>query len=155
MTPETDTSAGGFSRRGFLGRLTGGSAIALLGITDTRASFARTLEAVRAAGPDGRADNGYWEKVRKQFMMDDGFAYLNTGTLGPTPRPVWEAMTEYWRLMAVNPNENSAVFQNHVEQIRVKVAGFVGATPDEIAITRNTTEGNTILCQGLDLAPGD
>lgn len=155
MTPETDTLAGGFSRRGFLGRLAGGSTAALLGVTDTRAAFARTLQSVRAAGADGRADSGYWEKVRKQFMLDDGFAYLNTGTLGPTPRPVFDAMTEYWRLMAVNPNENSAVFQNHVEQIRMKVSGFVGATPDEIAITRNTTEGNTILCQGLDLEPGD
>jgi selenocysteine lyase/cysteine desulfurase len=149
-----DGREGGFSRRDFLGRVAGGSTAAALGLADTRAVFARTLQSVRAAGADGPGDSGYWERVRKQFMLEEGFAYLNTGTLGPTPRPVWEAMNEYWRLMAVNPNENSAVFQNHVEQIRVKVAGFFGATPDEIAITRNTTEGNTILCQGLDLEPG-
>jgi selenocysteine lyase/cysteine desulfurase len=88
-------------------------------------------------------------------MMEDGFAYLNTGTLGPTPRPVYNALTEYWRLMAVNPNENSAVFQDRQEQIRFKAAAFIGASPEEVAITRNTTEGNTILCQGLDLKPGD
>lgn len=155
MTPQTDTPEGRFSRRGFLGRLAGGSTAAVVGLADTRVAFARSLESLRVIGPDGLGDGGYWEKIRKQFMLEDGFAYLNTGTLGPTPRPVWEAMNEYWRLMAINPNENSAVFQNHVEQIRVKVAGFFGATPDEIAITRNTTEGNTILCQGLDLEPGD
>ena len=125
---------------------------------DARTLFANALQAVRpASGPDDdpRVDDGYWGKVRKQFMLEEGFAYLNTGTLGPTPRPVWEAMNEYWRLMAMNPHEESLIFQDHVEQIRVKVANLLGATPDEIAITRNTTEGNTILCQGLDLKPGD
>ena len=118
MIPEMDTPEGGFSRRGFLGRLAGGSTAVMVGLTDTRAAFANTLQSMRATAAEGGSDGGYWEKVRKQFMLEDGFAYLNTGTLGPTPRPVWEAMNEYWRLMAVNPNENSAVFQNHVEQIR-------------------------------------
>ena len=88
-------------------------------------------------------------------MLEDGFAYLNTGTLGPTPKPVVSAMNEYWRLMAVNPNENSQIFQDRQDQIRAKAAMFIGATPDEVAITRNTTEGTTILTHGLDLKPGD
>ena len=149
------TSPGEFSRRRFLGRLVGGSTAAAIGLTEARASFAMTLQSIRSAGGGRPDDGGYWEKVRKHFILEDGFAYLNTGTLGPTPRPVVEAMNEYWRLMAVNPNENSTIFQNHVEQIRAKVASLVGATTDEIAITRNTTEGNTILCQGLDLERGD
>ena len=84
-------------------------------------------------------------------MLEKDFAYMNNGTLGPTPRPVYEAMIEYWRLMAVNPHENSQIFQDRVDQIRTKVAGFLGVSADEIAITRNTTEGNTTLCRGLDL----
>lgn len=146
------------SRRDFLGRFAGGSAAAMMTMGQAKMLFAQALHAVRpAAGVehDWSADGGYWEKVRKQFMLEEGFAYLNTGTLGPTPRPVWEVMNEYWRLMAMNPHEKSLIFQDHVEQIRVKVANFLGATPDEIAITRNTTEGNTILCHGLDLKPGD
>jgi selenocysteine lyase/cysteine desulfurase len=103
----------------------------------------------------GDADGGYWEKVRSQFLLEDGFAYLNTGTLGPTPKPVVNAMNEYWRLMAVNPNENSQIFQDRQDQIRSKAAMFIGATPDEVAITRNTTEGTTILTHGLDLKAGD
>ena len=126
---------------------------------DIKKGFARTIEPLgiaSAAQPaDWREDGGYWAKVRKQFMLEDGFAYLNTGTLGPTPRPVYDAMVEYWRLMAVNPNENSNVFQERQDQIRAKAAAFIGATPDEVALTRNTTEGNTILCQGLDLKAGD
>ena len=153
-----DSARPNFSRRNFLSTAAG-SAAALSALAQTKAAFAQTLRSV-ASPREGAAavatdDGGYWAKVRKQFMLEEGFAYLNTGTLGPTPRPVWEAMNEYWRLMAVNPNEKSAIFQEHVEQIRAKAAAFVGAPVDDIAITRNTTEGNTILCQGLDLKAGD
>jgi selenocysteine lyase/cysteine desulfurase len=110
-----------------------------------------------AAGMRGglETDGGYWEKVRKQFMLEEGFAYLNTGTLGPTPTVVVKALDQYCRLMAVNPNENSQIFQDRQEQIRIKAAAFVGATPDEIALTRNTTEGTTVLTYGMDMKPGD
>lgn len=147
------------SRRGFMRRIARTSGALASTLAATKAVFAQRLQSVRpdADGTEAQSgmDGGYWAKVRKQFMLEDGFAYLNTGTLGPTPRPVCEAMNEYWRLMAVNPNEKSQIFQDNVEHIRSKTATFLGATPDEVAITRNTTEGNTILCQGLDLKPGD
>jgi L-cysteine/cystine lyase len=143
-----------FSRRNWLHSFLGGSAAAVTTLTQVKQGFAAALQAV--APPDTwRHDDGYWEKVRKQFMMEPGFAYMNTGTLGPTPRPVYQALTEYWRLMAVNPNENSNIFQERQEQIRVKAAEFIGCGLEEVAITRNTTEGNTTLCQGLDLKQGD
>src|SRR5215470_5604779 len=146
------------SRRGFFDRLAGGSALAASTMTEVKTAFAQSVQKLseshtKRAGFE--TDDGYWEKVRKQFMLEEGFAYLNTGTLGPTPRVVVNAMNEYWRLMAVNPNENSQIFQDRQEQIRIKAAAFIGATPDEIAITRNTTEGTTILTQGLDMKPGD
>src|SRR5262245_2956733 len=147
------------SRRGFFGRLAGGSAAAVTTLTQVKGLFAQTLSTLRdapeARGETWRDDGGYWEKVRKKFMLEEGLAYMNTGTLGPTPKPVYDAMTEYWRLMAVNPNENSQIFQDRVDDIRIKAASFLGASADEIAITRNTTEGNTTLCQGLDLRQGD
>lgn len=149
-----------YSRRAFLGRLAAGSAAGAVSLAHAKTAFAATLlplqrSAAAAAPGEWRDDGGFWAKVRQQFMLEEGFAYMNTGTLGPTPRAVYEAMDEYWRLMAVNPNENSQIFQDHVEDIRIKIAAFVGASPDEIAITRNTTEGNTILCHGLDLERGD
>jgi isopenicillin-N epimerase len=148
----------GFSRRNFL-RTAISSASVLAGVAQTKTALAQELLKIAGDRKAGTTkwdeDGGYWAKVRKHFMLEDGFTYMNTGTLGPTPRPIWEAMNEYWRLMAVNPNEKSAIFQDHVEQIRAKVATFLGASADEIAITRNTTEGNTILCQGLDLKAGD
>jgi isopenicillin-N epimerase len=147
------------SRRSFFHKFAGGSALAVTTLSQVKETFAQALhevgKAVETRGEDRRQDGGFWEKVRKQFMLEKGFTYMNTGTLGPTPRPVYEAMIEYWRLMAVNPNENSQIFQDGVEKTRVKAADFLAVSSDEIAITRNTTEGNTTLCQGLDLKQGD
>lgn len=146
------------SRRSFFGGLTRTSAVAACTLTEVKMAFAQSVQKISSEGHDHsgwESDRGYWEKIRKQFMMEEGFAYLNTGTLGPTPKVVVNAMNEYWRLMAVNPNENSQIFQDRQDQIRAKAAAYVGATPDEIAITRNTTEGTTTLVQGLDLKEGD
>ena len=147
------------SRRSFFGRAIGGPALAATTLSQVKAAFAQSVSGLAPGAkpprPGADTDDGYWAKVRKQFVLEDGFAYLNTGTLGPTPKPVLDAINEYWRLMAVNPNENSQIFQDRQEQIRIKSAAFVGATPDEIAITRNTTEGTTVLTHGLDMKPGD
>src|SRR5437867_4653404 len=147
------------NRRNFFRQFLGGSAAGVTTLTQVKALFAQSLNGVRPSGDpwqeDWRQDGGYWAKVRNQFMLEKGFAYMNNGTLGPTPKPVLDAMSEYWRLMAVNPNENSNIFQNRVDDIRIKAADFLGVSADDIAITRNTTEGNTTLCQGLDLKQGD
>src|SRR5262245_19471978 len=125
------------SRRGFVRELMGGAAATLTGIAAAKASFAQAVEQLGKPADDWRFDGGLWARVREQFMMPEGFGYLNTGTLAPTPKPVYDAMVEYWRLMAVNPHENSNVLQDRQEQIRVKAALFVGASADEIALTRN------------------
>jgi isopenicillin-N epimerase len=145
----------GVSRRNFLTDVAIGSSAFAASLAGVKRAFAAAVENLGGPAEGWRSDTGYWAKVREKFMLEEGFAYLNTGTLGPTPEPVFTAMTEYWRLMAVNPNENSVVLQDRQEAIRIKAANFVGASPDEIAITRNTTEGTTILCHGLDLKAGD
>jgi selenocysteine lyase/cysteine desulfurase len=41
------------------------------------------------------------------------------------------------------------------ERLRDKLAGMLRVTSDEIAITRNTSEGTNIVVKGVDLKPGD
>jgi len=41
------------------------------------------------------------------------------------------------------------------EESRTKVARFLGADPDEVVLTRNTTEGMNFVANGLQLDPGD
>jgi isopenicillin-N epimerase len=139
------------SRRNFLAR----SGPALATVAAVKAAFADTLTRYSPAGPAWKTDEGYWGKIRGKFMLEKGLHYLNNGTVGPTATPVYENLLEYWRLMAVNPNENSAPLQARMDPIREKAAHFLGAAPAEIAILRNATEGNNLVAQGIDLKQGD
>ena len=42
----------------------------------------------------------YWVFIRKQFLLEPGLIYLNTGTTGAMPRPVFEAEIRYQRMLA-------------------------------------------------------
>jgi selenocysteine lyase/cysteine desulfurase len=100
--------------------------------------------------PTGPLDENYWKLVQREFNVVDDMIYMNNGTIGPLPRTVLEAQVRYLREVAEDPRRNSLP-----EEVRDKVAAFVGADPDEIALTRSTTEGIRIFTQGLDLKPGD
>jgi isopenicillin-N epimerase len=140
-----------YSRRNFVAK----SGAALATLATIKHTFADTVSQLAAQSAAWRTDEGYWEKIRKKFLLEGDLAYLNNGTVGPTPTPVFDNLCAYWRLMAVNPNENSATLQGRMELIRQKAAQFLGAFPDEIAILRNATECNNLVAQGIDLKAGD
>jgi isopenicillin-N epimerase len=124
-------------------------------LTQLKTAFAQSMKEIGTPGKAWRNDEGYWGKIRKQFLLEEGLAYLNNGTVGPTPKPVYDNLVRYWKMMAENPNENSAILQGRMDLIREKAAKFLGAEAGEIAIVRNATEGNNLVCQGIDLKAGD
>ncbi len=92
-----------------------------------------------------------WKIVRPQYSLDDSRVYLNTGSLGPAPRRVVAAMHETIDQL----QRISETGRNHIVEARQPVAEFFGAQGDEIAFTRNATEGNATIAAGLDLRSGD
>ena len=49
---------------------------------------------------------------------------------------------------------NRAQFNDTLKESRAKVAAQIGAAADEIALTRNTSEGNSIITNGLNFRAG-
>jgi selenocysteine lyase/cysteine desulfurase len=145
------------SRRRFLGgsaAALGGLATGLIGeplaAQPKAPPRAMPLAALR---PTGALDEAYWWKVRGQFNITDGLTFMNNGTYGPTPRVVVEAFARYERELAEDPTDN---YRNEGrDAVRARMATFVGATADEIALTRSTSEGMNIFIRGLDWRPGD
>ena len=143
-----------FSRRRLFRGL-GGTVAGSLTVAAVKAAFAQSMQQMAELPKAWRTDEGYWAKIREKFLFEKGFGYLNNGTVGPTPGPVYHNLVDYWRMMAENPNENSAILQNRSDRIREKAAQFLGALASEVAILRNATEGNNLVCQGIDLKAGD
>lgn len=149
----------GISRRGFIGGTLTAAVGSLSGhLVEARAPASGMQSPMPALSldslkPTGTLDEAYWRKVRSQFNIMDGFTFLNNGTLGPVPRVVFEANQRYMREIMEDPSNGSRA--EEVEKVREKVAGFVGATSDEIALTRSTTEGMNIFAHGFDWKAGD
>jgi selenocysteine lyase/cysteine desulfurase len=81
---------------------------------------------------------------------------MNAANLCPTPAPVLEAMYRSTKDMDGDPSfENRAKMTTGKEDARRALASFLGVTPEEIVITRNTSEANNIVSSGLDLKAGD
>lgn len=102
------------------------------------------------------SDNDLYAEVRKQLMLEDGLVYLNTGTLGPAPQLVFDKIALMLKRLEANPAiENFGPMGREMETVRGKVAKFMGADEEEIILTRNTTEGISIVCSGIEWNEGD
>jgi len=100
---------------------------------------------------DGPADEEYWRMVRSQFLLSPRGIYFNTGTIGASPRPVVDAVVEHLRAF-------ETVFEARgvdVPALRRGVGTLVGAPPQTIVFTRNTTESMNYVANGLELSPGE
>jgi selenocysteine lyase/cysteine desulfurase len=139
------------SRRSFLRQIAAAGAATELVAGRASAS----LRALGRAASAATSEDEYWAKVRGEFLLDEHLAYMNNGTLGPTPKPVYYTVVERYRELAEKPGAPNDLQRDLAEEVRGKAAAFVGADPGEIALTRNTTEGMSFIANGLDLKAGD
>ena len=141
------------SRRNFLRNLCGGTAAgAVLAPLTLRADA--SLAAIKGAA-DAPTEAEFWARVRGEFLVTDEVAYMNNGTLGPTPKPVYYTVVERYRELAADPGSRNPIQEKAAEEVRRKAAAFVGADPEEIALLRNTTEAMSFIAGGLELSAGD
>ena len=94
-------------------------------------------------------DEAYWKNVRQLFPLTHDVAYMNNGTMGPSPYPVIEAVHK--AMMDCDQNGAYGGWEN----TSAKLGKFVGANEDEIALTHNVTDGINIACWGIPLKRGD
>lgn len=130
------------------------------------ASVAHAAEAFEASDPpmppktwlDSDAER-YWGTLRRQWLLAPDRVNLNCGMLGCTPLPVLRAMIEHVQLGETFREDELPRFgfeeNKYLKQVRTSLADFIGCSRDELALTRNTTEGNNIVANGLEMKPGD
>ncbi|MEO5960427.1 MAG: aminotransferase class V-fold PLP-dependent enzyme, partial [Opitutaceae bacterium] len=110
---------------------------------------------VSAQGGGARVGRGI-APAPDDFAFSSGLVYLQTGSLGPTPRPVVERATAAWKKLELNPSFfGYGEFEQAMEAVRVKAAAFIGCKTEELALTNCTTEGMNWTAQGLTLGAGD
>jgi isopenicillin-N epimerase len=101
-------------------------------------------------------DERFWSAVRDQFVMPRELTMLNAANLCPSSAPVLELLYKTTKDMDQDPSQdNRAKLGDGRENTRKLLADFLRVTPEEIVITRNTSESNNLVSTGIDLKPGD
>lgn len=149
-TGEATRAAAGVSRRSFAGLL--GAGAATLGIGGVVA--APPARAAAAAGSDSLpspSSPGYWDSVKRLFVLDKDVLFMNVGTVGSPPREVLDTLEQVNREVAVGA---LAAYSDFVD-VRAVAADGYGCDADELVITHNTSDGMSKILAGLAFREGD
>src|SRR5712692_9644881 len=102
------------------------------------------------------ADERFWQTVRDQFLIPADLDVLNAANLCPSSAPVLETLYQATRDIDRDPSfDNRVKLGDGREATRRLLADFLRVMPEEIVITRNTSESNNLVSNGLDLKAGD
>jgi isopenicillin-N epimerase len=143
----------GIERRHFLM----GSAATALAATIVKASAMETAVLPAANDTAIATDRAYWAAVSDLYDVERSIANLENGYWGIMARPVLQAYLENTqRVNRQNTVYARNAFGKDAEDVRNRVAGAVGAAPEEVALTRGATEALQKLITGYNkLQPGD
>jgi selenocysteine lyase/cysteine desulfurase len=133
-----------------------GSAVSLSVLEGLNAGIYQKVTSLNQKYLEDEAPDGvYWEEIRGLYDFEDRFIMMNNGTLGPMPKPVFNTLMRTFRVQMNNPYDGYNYLPTFRESVRQKLAAFINASPDEVALTSNTTEGLNLVINGLDLKDGD
>jgi isopenicillin-N epimerase len=94
--------------------------------------------------------------LKEKFMLDPNVIYLNHGSYGACPQPVFERYQHWQRQLELNPMH----FIGHrlpslLEKARESLGSYIGTTGENIVYFANPTTAVRMICRCLCLEPGD
>jgi selenocysteine lyase/cysteine desulfurase len=101
-------------------------------------------------------DEPFWAVVRSQFRLTDNYINLENGYYCFQPQPVLDAFIDNVRAVNLEASHYMRTRQfDDKRRAREKLAAFAGCSPEELIITRNTTESLDTVISGFDWKLGD
>lgn len=94
--------------------------------------------------------------LRSLFQLDPDVIFLNHGSFGATPRPVFDVYQEWQRRLERQPVHFLVTeLPGLLAEARAALAAFIGAAANEVAFIPNATFGVNVVARSLPLGPGD
>jgi isopenicillin-N epimerase len=95
-------------------------------------------------------------ELRHEFLLDPGVAFLNHGSFGACPRPVFERYQAWQRELEHEPVDFLARrLPELLDDARGALAGYLGCHAESLAFVPNATTGVNLAARSLDLRAGD
>jgi isopenicillin-N epimerase len=94
--------------------------------------------------------------LRDLFLLDPAVIFLNHGSFGACPRPVFEEYQRWQRELERQPVEFlGRRFNDLMRDARSALGDFVGADADDVTYVTNATVGLNVVARSIALHPGD
>ncbi|MBK5256276.1 MAG: aminotransferase class V-fold PLP-dependent enzyme [Vicinamibacteria bacterium] len=139
------------NKRDFLHTL--GGASLCLALADVKALFA---EVANTAPGDLAQDEAFWARVRGGFKLKSDYINLENGYYCMQPQAVLEDFIA--RVREINTEASYYMRTRQTDDklaVRTRLSAMAGCSPEELIITRNTTESLDTVIAGFDWKPGD
>ena len=93
---------------------------------------------------------------RDPFLLDPEVVFLNHGSFGACPRPVFDVYQEWQVRLEREPVELFARrLEDELGLVRSALAAYVGAPADDLVLVPNATAALNLVLRSLRLGPGD
>ena len=94
--------------------------------------------------------------LAEQYLLDPEVVYLNHGSFGAVPRPVFENYQHWQRELETNPvGFLGRRAPDLLAAAREKLGAFINASGNDLAFVPNVTYGLNIVARSLGLETGD
>lgn len=94
--------------------------------------------------------------MRAQFLLDPGVVFLNHGSFGACPKPVFEAYQRWQRELERQPVEFlGRRVDGLLDAARQALAVYINGAAENLVFISNATAGVNVAARSLRLQPGD
>ncbi len=94
--------------------------------------------------------------LKSQFLLDPEVIFLNHGSFGATPKPVFDVYQGWQRKLESQPVKFlDREIQSHFRSARQHLAAFLGADQNNLVFVPNATFGVNIIARSLAFQEGD
>jgi len=101
-------------------------------------------------------DEAFWGTIRGKYKLTPEYINLENGYYSMQAEPVLEAFIGHVRSINVQASRYMRTRQPDDKlRVRTRLAKMAGVSPEELVITRNTTESLDTVINGYDWNPGD
>ncbi|UCG22623.1 MAG: aminotransferase class V-fold PLP-dependent enzyme, partial [Chloroflexota bacterium] len=94
--------------------------------------------------------------LKRQFLLGPDVVFLNHGSFGATPRPVFEVYQEWQRCLERQPVDFLVnQIPDHLAEARQSLGDYINTGRDDVVYVPNATFALNVIARSLDLGPGD
>ena len=96
------------------------------------------------------------QNLKSLFMLDPKITYLNHGSFGACPTPIFNELIKWQKKLELEPTKHLAFdVYEHLEQSRISLSNYIDCNKDDIIFSPNPSTALNTVIKSLDLKKND